>query len=60
MDDYKIRYSCGQKDWFRNMTGIVINYRHKSEANHMCFIHMLTPKLSIDRVGGYPKNWRWR
>lgn len=56
----KIRYSCNQKDWFRNMHNIVVNYRHWEEANDMYLVHMFCPKCQIDQVGFYPKNWKWR
>ena len=56
----KIRHSCKQKDWFRNMDNIVVNYRHRGEANDMYLVHMSCPKCQIDRIGFYPKNWRWK
>ena len=43
-------YYCRQKDWWRNMDNIVINYRHMSEAI-LDMIHMSTPKQRIDRMG---------
>lgn len=42
------------------MNNIVINYRHKGEDNHMYLVHMSLPKMSIDRMGYYPKIWVWR
>ena len=54
----KIRFSYKQKDWFRNLNNIVVNYRHRGEANDMYLVHMSGPKCQIDRVGFYPKNWR--
>ena len=47
-------YYCRQKDWWRNMDNIVINYRHCSEENSMQFAHMTLPKQRIDRM-----NWFW-
>ena len=49
-----IDYYCRQKDWWRNMDNIVINYRHCSEENSMRFAHMTLPKVKIDRM-----NWFW-
>ena len=46
-----------QKDWFRNMDNIVVNYRHRGEENHMYLIHMLG-KCRIDRLGGVSKVYR--
>ena len=48
-----IRYYYKQKDWWRNLDNIVINYRHMGECN-LRFIHMTTPKQQIDRM-----NWFW-
>ena len=56
----KIRYSSKQKDWFRNMDNIVVNYRHMGRGKDMYLVHMSCPKCQIDRLGFYPKNWRWR
>lgn len=47
-----IDYYCRQKDWWRNMDNIVINYRHCSEKNSMQFVHMTLPKMRIDRICG--------
>ena len=47
----KIRYSSKQKDWFRDMDNIVVNYRHRREANDMYLVHMSCPKCQIDRLG---------
>ena len=43
-------YYCRQKDWWRNMDNIVINYRHCSEENSMYLVHMSLPKERIDRM----------
>ena len=45
-----IDYYCRQKDWWRNMDNIVINYRHMGECV-LRFVHMTTPKQRIDRMG---------
>ena len=47
-----IDYYCKQKDWWRNMENVVMNYRHCSEENSMYLCHMSLPKQRIDRM-----NW---
>lgn len=47
------------KTWFRNMDNRILDYRHMSEDNLIRFAHM-DHKCRIDRVGGYPRVWRWR
>ena len=42
------------------MNNIVVNYRHRGEANDMYLVHMSCPKCQIDPVGFYPKNLKWR
>ena len=49
-----INYYWRQKDWWRNMDNVVINYRHMGEENSMYLVHMSTPKQRIDRM-----NWFW-
>ena len=56
--DY-IKYNSKQKDWWRNMDNIVINYRHMGEENSMYLVHMSLPKQRIDRLGGISKIMRF-
>ena len=58
-DKRLIEYRCKQKDWWRNMDNIVINYRHCSEENSMYLVHM-NDKCRIDRVGVGSKIWIYR
>ena len=51
-----IEYYCGQKDWWRNLDNLCINYRHCGEENSMYLIHM-SGKCRIDRLGGISKVW---
>jgi len=53
-----VDYYCRQKDWWRNMDNIVINYHHMGEENSMYLVHMLTPKQRIDR-SAVVKGCRW-
>ena len=48
-----------QKSWMRNMTKIFMGYQHKSESVDMRFIHM-NEKCRIDRIGVYPRVWRFK
>lgn len=51
-------YYCRQKDWWRNMDNIVINYRHMGECD-LRFVH-IGDKCRIDRLGGISKIWGCR
>ena len=53
-----INYSVKQKDWWRNMDNIIINYRHRGEENDMYLIHM-NKRCRIDRLGGISKVMRY-
>lgn len=46
------------KRWWQNMDNRILNYLHIGEDNHMRFIHM-NEKCRLDRVGVYPRCWRW-
>ena len=59
MFNTKLRYAWNQKDWYRNIANIVINYRHKSEGNVMYTVHM-DNKCRIDRMCCDSKIWRWK
>ena len=54
-----INYYCRQKDWWRNMDNVVINYRHCGEKNSMYLCHMVE-RCRIDRLGGISKVWGCR
>lgn len=60
MTEGLIDYKCKQKDWWRNMDNIVINYRHCGEENSMYLIHMSLPKIQIDRICPDSKIWIWK
>lgn len=55
-----INYFSKQKMWYCNLYGIVHNYKHRGEENDLYLVHMCLPKLDLDRIGYYPKNWRWK
>ena len=52
-------YITRQKSWYHNLLRVVINYRHRSEANAMYTIHM-NHRCRLDRMGDYPSVWRWK
>lgn len=54
-----INYIIKQKRWYRNLFGIVINYKHRGEENDMYLIHM-NNRCRLDRIGYYPSVWRWK
>lgn len=54
----KIRHSkWKQKDWYRNMDNICIDYRHMGECG-LYLVHM-AGKCRIDRLGGISKVCRF-
>ena len=56
----RVRYFIVQKDWYRNMNNLVRNYWHRGEENDLYLCHMSLPKMDIDRLGYYPRCWRWK
>lgn len=59
LSEERIRYFYTGKSWFRNMNNVIINYRHKGEANDLYLIHM-NHRCELDRVACCPSVWRWR
>lgn len=60
MNEQLINYYVNQKDWWRNMDNVIINYHHKGEANMMYLAHMITPKQRIDRMVVVKGSLRWK
>ena len=55
----KLRHTSNVKSWWWNMNDVIINYLHCGEENDLYLVHM-NKKQKMDRLGYYPKIYRWR